>query len=299
MMTVLAALAFLAAPPSKHNPAQKNAGPARVFFGYDSAMNPCYKFAVAAALLSLAEHAAALELGIYTYLKYIDYQEFELDGSSLNHETGFIPGIRLSAAHKHHALWTSLDYGDVNYDGQLQSGVPHTTDTSYILVSGGYEYAYTLDQYQAINFLAGVSSHRWQRHILPNNGIQGANAVYEWQQLHAGIRYRPESLFNLPLEFGLSFTKTLNGTVDINLNNIGFGSPQLVLGDEYGFQTGIRYYREISRQLSVGILLESSRWEFGRSQSKSFSNGINNITIAEPRSVSWHTSLGVEFKYGL
>jgi len=250
-------------------------------------------------LLSATASSAALETGVYTYLKYIDYQEFDLDNSSLNHETGFIPGIKLSVSHSRHTLWASYDYGEVNYDGRLQSGAPHTADTNYILSGGGYEYAYDLERHPDIYLLAGASAQSWQRHILPNNGRPGTNSVYRWQQLHAGIRYRPESVFNLPLELYIGIIKTLNGTVGVNLNSTGLGSPQLDLGDQYGFQMGLRYYNEISRRLRMDILIESSRREFGRSNNRTFSNGFNNITIVEPRSVSWHTSLGVEFKYSL
>ena len=262
-------------------------------------MHILHRLAFATSLLASTGLANALEASLHSYLKYIDYQEFDLDGSSLNHETGFIPGIELNLKHTEHRLWASYADGGVNYDGQLQSGTPHTTDTDYNLLSTGYEYMLSLERYRNIHLLAGLSGHRWQRHILPANGIQGVNAVYQWQQLHAGIRYQPVALTNLPVELNFSLIKAINGTVNINLNTIGLGSPQLDLGDKVGFQAGIKYFRELSNKLSMNFLVESSRWEFGRSKSRSFSNGINSYTIAEPRSVSWHTSLGIELVYKL
>jgi hypothetical protein len=254
---------------------------------------------VFALLLLATARAYSLELGVGTYLQYIDYQEFNPDGSSPDRETGFLPGIKLQASYKRHTLWASYAYGNINYDGQTQSGAAYTTKTDYILSSAGYEYAHEMKQYPDVQLLAGFGAYSWQRHILPNNGIQGLNEVYLWQQLHAGIRYKPKSIFNLPLEASFSIMKAINGTVDVNLNSLGYGSPHLDLGDEYGFQAGIKYHRDISRQTGLNISVESSRWEFGRSQTKSYNNGINNITVTEPRSVSWHTRIGIEFEYKL
>jgi len=276
----------------------KNAGSARVFFGYDSSMKTITSL-TSAILLLTAYQAHAIELKAGTFLQYVDYQEFDTNGSSLDRETGFLPGIKLQATYRHHTLWSSYAYGNVHYDGQLQSGVPHSTDTNYILSSGGYEYAHEIDQHPDVILLAGFGAYSWQRHILPDNGVPGLNEVYLWQQLHAGLRYKPESIFGLPLEASFSVIRTLNGTVDVNLESLGYGSPRLDLGDEYGFQAGIKYHRDISRQAGFNVSVESSRWEFGRSQTKSYSSGINNITIAEPRSVSWHTRIGIEFEYKL
>lgn len=254
---------------------------------------------ILAALLLAASRVQAIELNAGTYLQYVDYQEFDTNGKSLDRETGFIPGIKLQATYQHHTLWTTYAYGNIDYDGQLQSGIPHTADTNYILSSGGYEYAHEMVRYPNTQLLAGFSTYRWQRHILPGNGVPGLNEVYLWQQIHAGLRYKPGSIFNLPLEASFSVIRTLNGTVDVNLESLGYGSPRLDLGDEYGFQAGIKYHRDISRQTGFNVSVESSRWEFGRSQTKSYSSGINNITIAEPRSVSWHTRIGIEFEYKL
>ena len=262
-------------------------------------MNIINNLKLASLLLVITARTYALELKASTYLEYVNYQEFDLDGSSLNHETGFIPGIQLQASYKHHTLWSSYAYGNVHYDGQIQSGAPYNTSTNYILSSAGYEYEHALDQYNNINLLAGFSTRTWQRHILSNKGIPDGNAEYKWQQLHAGIRYQPGSIFNFPLQASLSVIKTRNGAVDVNLSNLGYGSPQLELGDEYGVQAGVKYYRRVSRKIRVNVSVDSVRWKFGRSQLKTLSNGINSITIAEPRSISWHTRLGVELEYRL
>ena len=256
-------------------------------------------FVFSCVLLSVSTGTSALDLSANTFVKYFDYQEFDLDGSSLNHETGFIPGLGLSLDHNNHRLWTSYAHGDVNYDGQLQSGTAHVTDTRQILFSNGYEYRFYANDEHAVELVAGFSVHRWQRHILPSNGIQGVNADYRWQQLHAGLRYKPDLLFSLPLEFNLNIFKTRKSSVDINLESIGFGSPELALGDKLGFEATLKYHKAISDRLTINFLIESTRREFGRSNSTSMSNGINTITIAEPESVSWQTNIGISLVFRL
>ncbi len=250
-------------------------------------------------LSTVSASTAALDLSASTYVKYFDYQEFDLDGSSLNHETGFIPGIGLTLDHDKHRLWASWTHGDVNYDGQLQSGTPHVTDTRQVISSYGYEYAFFTSNSTAIDILAGISAHRWQRHILPSNGIQGVNADYQWQQLYAGLRYKPGEIFNLPLEFGLNIFQTRKSSVDINLESIGYGSPQLEMGEKPGFQATLKYYKAVSDQLTVNLLLETARRETGRSSTVSISNGTSTLNIAEPESVSWHTNIGISLEYRL
>jgi len=248
-------------------------------------------------MLAASSVTSALDLGVNTFIKYFDYQEFDLDGSSLNHETGFVPGLGLSLVHTNHRFWTSYAHGDVNYDGQLQSGTPHTTDTRQILFSNGYEYSFYANEINAISLLAGFSIHRWQRHILPSNGIQGVNADYQWQQLYVGLSYKPDAVFDLPLEFDLNIFGTRNSSVDINLENIGFGSPRLEMGNKPGFQATLNYYKVVSNQLTVNLLIETTRREFGRSGNTSISNGISTLTIAEPESVAWNTSFGISLVY--
>ena len=192
-------------------------------------------------------------------------------------------------------MWVSITKGDVNYDGQLQSGAPYDTHTQETLYAAGYEYTLqtSLDGIYAI---AGLGLFRWERNILPTNGVSGVGSIYQWQQLHAGLRYKT-ALFDLPVTFDASLLKTIEGTVDINLRDFGFNSPRLDLGDEYGYQLSLKQDSKLSDDLMMRIYLESSRWEFGRSNSETITNGVVTNTIVEPRSISWHTSIGIRFVY--
>lgn len=244
--------------------------------------------------MACSPRAYALDYSLGTHIKYTDYEEFDLDGSSLNHETGFVPGIDLSVSHTHHRIWGSYSYGNVAYDGQLQSGVPHKTDTNYILLSGGYEFNYRVDK---STLLLGVSQHQWQRHILPNNGIVGVNSIYTWQQLHVGVRQLTNLIYDIPIEIEFGLIRTRQANVDINLESFGFGSPQLEPGDKTGFQAAFRYNKSLAEKLVLHVQLSTARWEFARSQSKTISNGVSTVSIAEPRSLSWHTSLNAAIAF--
>jgi hypothetical protein len=47
-------------------------------------------------LLALPGTATSVELTLATDIRYFDYEEFGTNNQSLDHETGFIPGIKIA-----------------------------------------------------------------------------------------------------------------------------------------------------------------------------------------------------------
>jgi len=92
---------------------------------------------------------------------------------------------------------------------------------------------------------------------------------------------------------------TAKGTVNIDLQDIGFGKPTLNLGDGTGFALRAGWSRAFKAKSSLSLLLEYKRWDSERSDSLSIFNGVSTIAITEPESVSNSISLLMTYHHDL
>lgn len=223
-------------------------------------------------------------------LMYFDYEEFDTTGFSLNHETGFIPGLCTTLVRNQHELKMSLYNGRVDYDGYTQALIPHQTKTNETLFKVFYRYNIQLNQgIENPRYFLGIGHQYWMRSIQPNNGVYGLDETYTWLQAEAGTQLTLLSEPNKSILLELALLRTLNGNIRINLDDLGFGTPNLDLGSTYGFQGKIfwRIATGQNQELETGV--NYARWGFGRSNSKTLTNGFQTITIEEPRSESSQT----------
>jgi hypothetical protein len=223
-------------------------------------------------------------------LLYFDYEEFDPTGFSLNHETGFIPGLCAALVRNQHELKMSLYNGRVNYDGYTQALTPHQTETSETLFKVLYRYNIQFNPgIESPRYFLGIGHQYWMRSIQPNNGVYGLDETYTWLQAEAGTQLTLLSEPKKSILLELALLRTLNGNIRINLNELGYGTPNLDLGSTFGFQGKIfwRLATGQNQELETGV--NYARWGFGRSNSKTLSNGFQTITIEEPRSESSQT----------
>ena len=246
--------------------------------------------------------AAAVDVTGGAGLLYFDYQEFGTNGASLSHETGIIPGMSLGARQRafglEHAIAFTAWHGEVDYHGRTQAGVPHDTNTDQTI----YDIRYRMDwrfRDSGNGLYGGLGWQNWDRDIQPAHGVSGLSERYRWWSLEAGLHadvYKA-GRHTLFMEFGL--LATTGGTIKIDLRENGYGYPSLDLGDGTGFTARAGWTRQLSDNASLSMLFDYSRWEFGRSNSRSISDGINVITITEPESRSKHASLRISCRYRL
>lgn len=231
---------------------------------------------------------------------YFNYEEFDLSGESLNKETGFLPGFSISSTSAltstSHSISFELYDGQVDYDGQTQSGVPHTTLTDETLYRLFYKLNW-LPSEDKHSIYTKVSWQHWDRDILPANTISGLYEQYQWWAIEVGFSlslYEKDSNAWL-LDLGIS--KVFDGTIVVDLETQGFGSPKLQLGDGSGFSTALMYRHTLNENSELGLSLAHQYWTFGRSNDGTITDGTNTFTIAEPRSKSNHTSLSLNYIY--
>lgn len=233
-------------------------------------------------------------------LLHFDYEEFDLNGDSFNTETGYIPGISLSLASTHQQLTSSIGFesydGQVDYDGQTQSGIPHTTDTDESLL----RLLYRLDwspQESSYSIYGKIAWQQWDRDILPANNVSGLFEQYRWWAYEAGLSSTVAVNDKNTWRFEFGILKTDNGTIEIDLLRQGFGRPELNLGDGSGTRAEIIYQYALSDRDRFNIGLQYQRWKFGKSNSAFISDGSITYEIYEPRSISKHTIVSFDYIY--
>jgi len=233
-------------------------------------------------------------------LLHFDYEEFDTSGQSFNKEGGFIPGFSISTAkaleHFTNTIGLEAYNGQVDYDGQTQSGIPHTTITNESLYRLLYKLDWSPEQIKTL-FFGKISWQQWDRDILSANNVSGLFEQYRWWAFEAGILTTLFESGTDKWQFELGASKTANGTIKVDLQEFGYGQPLLNLGNGYGIAAALKYRYKMTNRDDIGISIEHRYWTFSRSNSKTLSNNQDTITIAEPHSVTQHSIISVNYIY--
>ena len=255
-------------------------------------------FLLVAVVFTTSANSHAADLSIAAELMHFNYEETDISGNILNQETGFIPGISISAYLPHHNANHSFEFsaygGEVDYDGQTQAGQPHQTTTEETIYRLLYKLSWSPEDSEGA-FYGKAYWQQWDRNILPNDGVSGLFERYQWWTVEAGVQvpFIKDEQHSLLLELGA--LTTLNGTIMVDLDAAGYGSPELDLGNGVGFSGELKYAFMQRKNSSFQLGVQLKRWEFGRSNSKTISNGTDVITITEPDSRTMQTTLSASY----
>jgi hypothetical protein len=249
-------------------------------------------------LFTLPTCSNAIELGISGELMFFDYEEVDPLGNSLNREKGLIPGLTFSGIHQYDNISNTLELsiydGQVDYNGQTQAGQPHQTTTEETILRLTYRLGWSPASTRAA-FYGSAYWQQWERDIQATNGIAGLFERYEWWTVEAGVQapfFRDDSQ-HLFLEMGMLATR--NGDIMIDLGPFGYGSHTLNLGNSIGFASALKYQLKQAQNGRLQFGLQFKTWDFGRSNSKTISNGSSTITITEPESTTYQTTISASY----
>jgi len=246
--------------------------------------------------------AEALPIEASLKLLHFNYEEFDQSGDTFNEEEGLIPGLALTASKTLGDFTNSISFegygGTVDYDGMTQSGIPLETETNETIYRLFYRLDWSPKEYDnTISIYGKVAWQQWDREILPSTISSRLFEQYEWWTLEIGFTIPIYKNKNNFWSFELGVLKTTNGTIEIDLSRQGFGKPELKLGSGSGVNTSLLYQYAINERSELGFSLQYQHWEFGRSNTRSISNGIIVIDFTEPESETAHTSLSINYQY--
>jgi hypothetical protein len=260
--------------------------------------NHTKKLVFLCSLFTFCSSGHAIDLQVSGELMHFDYEEIDPLGNSLNREKGWIPGLTFSGLHQYNSITNTLALsifdGQVDYDGQTQAGQPHQTTTEETILKLMYRLGWSPASTQAA-FYGSAYWQQWERDIQANNGVSGLFERYEWWTVEAGVEapfFRDDSQ-QLFLEMGLLATR--NGDIMIDLTPFGYGAHTLNLGNSIGFASALKYEVKQTPNSRLQFGLQFKTWEFGRSNSKTVSNGSSTITITEPESTTYQTTISASY----
>lgn len=249
-------------------------------------------------IASVAADTYAFDLGIAAEMMHFDYEETDNFGNTLNQETGLIPGFTLAAAQPYHSIDNTFEIsiydGQVDYDGQTQSGRPHETTTEETIYRLLYKLSWSPESSQSALY-GKAYWQQWDRDIQPKNGVQGLFERYQWWSLEAGVQLPFVRTDSQDLSLELGMLTTFNGTIMIDLTEAGYGNHTLDLANDFGFSGELKYRYRQARHSSLQLGVQVKTWDFGRSNSKTVTNGINFISITEPDSTTVQTTLSASY----
>jgi hypothetical protein len=233
-------------------------------------------------------------------LLHFDYTEFSTSDQVLDRELGWLSGIEAKLSHAITAGWlikihSSYYQGTVNYTGQTQTGTPHTTNTETKLFRFGGRIEKSI--YKKAHLFIGAQSHKWQRDIKDNNNISGIDETYKWIEysigLNSDIFINQKDIFNIEAAYLI----TRNGTIDVDLSRVNFGSTTLDLGDGTGGRLNLNWKRISENNTRYGLSLFFEGWDFGRSNTKQTQGGSSSAFVTEPRSETRNIGLRFNIEY--
>jgi len=244
--------------------------------------------------------AAETRLTLSPSLLHFDYTEFSTTDEVLNQELGWLPGLEAKLSYSITSDWligihSAYYQGTVDYTGQTQSGTPHTTDTETKLFRFGGRIEKNI--YKNAHLFIGVQSHKWQRDIKDNNNISGIDETYKWLEysigLNADLLITQKDIFNIEAAYLI----TGNGTLDVDLSRVDYGSARLDLGDGSGGRLNLNWKRLSENNTRYGLSLFFEGWDFGRSNTKLTQGGTSSVFVTEPRSETRNIGLKFNIEY--
>jgi len=243
---------------------------------------------------------AETQLTISPSLLHFDYTEFSTTDSVLDRELGWLPGLDARLRHPVSSDWfiaahTSYYQGMVDYVGQTQSGVPHTTDTDTNLFRIGASIERLI--YTKTHLFLSAQSHRWKRDIQDNNNISGIDETYQWMEYSIGLNSDVFVSHQDVINLEAGFLITRNATLDVDLTRANLGSTTLDLGNGSGIRLNLLWQRQYKENARYGLSLFFESWEFGRSNTKQTQDSTTIVFVTEPRSETRNIGLKFNIEY--
>ncbi len=251
---------------------------------------------------SVAESIAETRLTLSPTLLYFDYTEFSTTDQVLDSETGWLPGFEARLNHSFATDWSfdiysSYYLGVVDYVGQTQSGIPHTTDTETTLFRIGGQINKKV--YKKVLLFLGAQSHQWDRDIKDNNNVSGLYETYKWLEYSIGLNSDVYTRENNTLNLEVAYLLIRDATIYVDLSRVNLGSTTLDIADGSGARINLTWKTITTDNSIYGLSLFAEGWDFGRSNTKQTQGGSPNVFVTEPRSETRNIGLkfNIEYKF--
>jgi hypothetical protein len=242
-------------------------------------------------------------------LMYFDYSEYNSNNILLDQETGVLPGLAASWRYQWPQWFVTvdLDYheGNVDYEGQTQSGTPLATTTGTYVTNlrfmGGRTFSGIAGTESSL--YAGAGYHYWYRDINPGADVIGTPVaglleIYQWTFAILGTELGLVDTPTTRLALDIRAKYLMRGTMDIDFQGfLGFDNTQVNLGTDWSFRLGIPLTFALNKTSRLVIEPYYDTWDIPKSNVVELTrNGVpTGIGVLEPRSET--RNIGISFLY--
>lgn len=225
-------------------------------------------------------------------LMHFDYREYRDNGSLLDRENGYLPGVSFSLARAvggWEAMGRVSHHGDtIDYSGETEAGVPVQTSTSEkltdISLQLGKDEAF--GEGTPAKLYGGIGHRQWRRDIHSTATVRGLLENYRWSYVFLGALASLAQKDSFILALDMRLTRTVNPTIHVDFGGV-YDSAMLSLKEKSGFRISLPATLPQANGLQLRIEPFWEEWHFGRSNTESITrNGVSVGTVFEPRSES-------------
>lgn len=231
----------------------------------------------------------------------VEYIESAPSGDILNKESGSLPGFQLGFSKTVNELASfgasvAVHSGDIDYEGQTQSGSPLTTTTSTRYWNAGLwaGLGATLGVFE-VEFGPELYFRNWARDIEPTASTLGLKTDYTWFMpgLFMGADYSINNAQGFSLETSIFSSRRIKARAD--LREISLGEVVLEPASKPGFRSAFAWKAHLDSGTWLAVELFYEKLQFGRSPSVRVLESGRVFRINEPASTSERKGVGITF----
>lgn len=266
---------------------------------------------VSAPLPAVADGAAYIGLSAMDF----GYKEFDTDGTLLDREDGWLPGLTLGVSETRGRWYGQFDGalygGGITYRGQVQSpdptldGRPIRSNTDELVVDGALQFGYLFGRPGQLRWTAygGLGYRHWRRDINPGRladgtQVSGLLEQYRWWYALVGARLNLLQRAGSLVQVDLRLTRTLNPKMDVDFQGFqGLDDATLDLGARTGYRLALPWRLAVAADSEVAVVPFYEAWDIGRSAPElATSGGVPLGTVVEPRSETRNWGVSVNYR---
>jgi len=231
-----------------------------------------------------------------------DYEEFDGQNDSLDHEEGWLPGVNAGVGLEGERwfvesslLWSS---GQVDYHSPANDSETDEEILNLEILAGTPVFA---RDRQRLSMVAGGGHRKWQRDIHSTPNALGLDETYRWFYWLLGVRGEHSFSERTRIVADAQLTRTVNPEIDVKFKENFADHIELDLGEETAFKLSIAVQRQLGNGARLWLMPWYERWDLGRSKvADLYRDGVPVGTVREPRSEThnYGISLGVRWEFG-
>ena len=215
-----------------------------------------------------------------------DYEEYGLNGASLDWEEGYLPGLN-AGLRLTRGAWLA-ETALVAWSGRVDYANPFVTSKTdedildWDVIAGRDLVAEGGNQ---LGLYAGLGYRHWQRDIHSTPGANnGLDETYRWWYGILGVRGERDMTEHLRVRADLQLTRTLDPSIKIRFA-AGYDDHTLDLGAANGLRAAITFENRLDNDVVVFVSPWFEYWQLGRSATEILTqNGMPAGPVFEPYS---------------